>query len=134
VTTDVKLTPAAERHVHFPASMHDVPPEARRKNEARVGARKPEGYAREEGDAHRPDREERTRERHKCSTLFWRGRRAPIAGRGAVCTDLVTGRSADEALLRLLAMVLSRGCVLCASCEEGSVRRRGGVWVEAMRR
>ena len=59
VTTDVKLTPATERHVHFPASMHDVPPEARRKNEARVGARKPEGYASEEGDAHR---EERTRE------------------------------------------------------------------------
>lgn len=29
----VKLTPATERHVYFPASMHDVPPAARRKGE-----------------------------------------------------------------------------------------------------
>lgn len=54
VAIGVKLTPATERHVHFPASMHDVPPAARRKwsrkrqrerlrkNEA-SGARKVEG-------------------------------------------------------------------------------------------
>lgn len=88
MTTGVKLTPATERHVHFPASMHDVPPaarrkEGRRKNEARVVLEnlKVVPSVKGQGDF---DAQGRVRTRapgHKCSALFWRGRRAPIAGR-----------------------------------------------------
>lgn len=87
MTTGVKLTPATERHVHFPASMHDVPPaarrkEGRRKNEARVVLENLKVMPSVKGQGDLMHREERTRAPgHKCSALFWRGRRAPIAGR-----------------------------------------------------
>lgn len=90
MTTGVKLTPATERHVHFPASMHDVPPAARRKegqrkNEARVVLENLKVMPSVEGTGRLMHREDRTRVLgHKCSALFWRGRRAPIAGRRRV--------------------------------------------------